>query len=139
LWHVSSRSGVATLQTAIHLILTYLLTSDLNMMLSIAICRSRPGCSKPAAHRCCLLAGQTDTVPLHRRLPLKAGSINERLERCDIIQMMHGSEWTLKYDEPEVQNVHRTQPECDIFNRGSSYFNVARTTVLHMFCRLAKH
>ena len=26
MWHVSSRSGVATLQTAIHLLLTYLLT-----------------------------------------------------------------------------------------------------------------
>ena len=23
------------------------------------------------------------------------------------IQMMHGSEWTLKYDEPEVENVAR--------------------------------
>ena len=27
MWHVSSRSGVATLQTAIHLLLTYLLTA----------------------------------------------------------------------------------------------------------------
>jgi len=27
----------------------------------------------------------------------------------------------------------------DIFNRGSSYFNVARTSVLHMFCRMANH
>jgi len=26
MWHVSSRSGVATLRTAIHLLLTYLLT-----------------------------------------------------------------------------------------------------------------
>jgi len=26
IWHVSSRSGVATLRTAIHLLLTYLLT-----------------------------------------------------------------------------------------------------------------
>jgi len=26
MWHVSSRNGVATLQTAIHLLLTYLLT-----------------------------------------------------------------------------------------------------------------
>ena len=24
---------------------------------------------------------------------------------CDIIQMMHSSEWTLKYDEPEADNV----------------------------------
>jgi len=28
MWHVSSRSGVATLRTAIHLLLTYLLTDD---------------------------------------------------------------------------------------------------------------
>jgi len=28
MWHVSSRSGVATLQTAIHLLLTYLLTAS---------------------------------------------------------------------------------------------------------------
>ena len=28
MWHVSSRSGVATLRTAIHLLLTLLLTSD---------------------------------------------------------------------------------------------------------------
>ena len=27
MWHVSSRSGVATLRTAVHLLLTYLLTS----------------------------------------------------------------------------------------------------------------
>ena len=27
MWHMSSRSGVATLRTAIHLLLTYLLTS----------------------------------------------------------------------------------------------------------------
>jgi len=33
---------------------------------------------------------------------------------------MHGSEWTLKYDEPEVENV-------------------ARMTVLHMFRRMANH
>ena len=29
MWHVSSRSGVATLRTAIHLLLTYLLTAQL--------------------------------------------------------------------------------------------------------------
>ena len=23
----------------------------------------------------------------------------------DIIQIMHGSEWTLKYDQPEIENV----------------------------------
>ena len=30
MWHLSSRSGVATLRTAIHLLLTYLLTHRLN-------------------------------------------------------------------------------------------------------------
>jgi len=28
MWHVSSRSGLATLRTAIHLLLTYLLSTD---------------------------------------------------------------------------------------------------------------
>jgi len=23
----------------------------------------------------------------------------------NIVQMMHGSDWTLKYDEPEIENV----------------------------------
>ena len=32
---------------------------------------------------------------------------------CLQYTVMHGSEWTLKYDEPEVENVAR---ECDIFN-----------------------
>jgi len=56
-----------------------------------------------------------------------------------IIQMMHGSEWTLKYDEPEVENVARECSTSDIFNQGSSYFNAAITTMLHMFCRMANH
>ena len=30
MWHVSSRSGVATLRTAIHLLLTYLRTYETN-------------------------------------------------------------------------------------------------------------
>jgi len=30
------------------------------------------------------------------------------------------------------------QIECDIFSRGS-YFNVARTTMLHLFCRMTNH
>jgi len=42
------------------------------------------------------------------------------------MQTMHGSEWTLKYDEPEVENVARGPT---IFDRGSSYFSVARTTI----------
>jgi len=33
----------------------------------------------------------------------------------------------------------RAQPECGIFNRGSSYFHVPRTTVCHMFCRMANY
>jgi len=45
------------------------------------------------------------------------GKLNERLLcrsyflrgvwGCNNIQMMHGSEWTLKCDEPEVENVAR--------------------------------
>jgi len=32
---------------------------------------------------------------------------------CYTIQMMHGSEWTLKYGEPEVQNVaHGSSPSA---------------------------
>ena len=42
------------------------------------------------------------------------------LKQRFVIQMMHSSKWTLKYDEPEVENV-------------------ARTTVLHMFCCMANH
>jgi len=64
------------------------------------------------------------------RSSLQANSV------CLQYTVMHGSEWTLKYDEPEVENVPR---ECDIFNWGSSYFNVARTTVFPMFCRMANH
>jgi len=30
------------------------------------------------------------------------------------------------------------QIECDIFSR-ASYFNVARTTMLHLFCRMTNH
>jgi len=49
----------------------------------------------------------------------------------DIIRMMHGSEWTSKLWWTRGWKCRtRAQPECDIFNRGSSYFNVARTTVL---------
>jgi len=47
------------------------------------------------------------------------------------IQMMHGSEWTLKYDEPEIQNVARWRsPSADIFNQRSSYFSVTQMTTL---------
>jgi len=44
MWHVSSRSGVATLRTAIHLLLTYLLIFWTNWPLSldsgVCVCRS---------------------------------------------------------------------------------------------------
>ena len=35
----------------------------------------------------------------------------------DIIQMMHGSEWTLKYDEPKVENVTPGRSPSVTFNR----------------------
>jgi len=38
MWHVSSRSGVATLRTAIHLLLTYLLTIRLSLLLCSGFC-----------------------------------------------------------------------------------------------------
>ena len=41
-WHVSSRSGVATLRTAIHLLLTYLLTYLLTIHLAAEYNRSSP-------------------------------------------------------------------------------------------------
>ena len=31
---------------------------------------------------------------------------------------------------------HEEKFECDIFNRGKSYFHVPRTTVCHIFCRM---
>ena len=37
MWHVSSRSGVATLRTAIHLLLTYLLTYLLSTLLHVTL------------------------------------------------------------------------------------------------------
>ena len=43
------------------------------------------------------------------------------------IQTMHGSECDIQ------------MPECDIFNIGSSYLNVARTTVFHLFCCMTNH
>jgi len=54
--------------------------------------------------------------------------------------MMHGSEsdiqiwWTRGW-----KCRTRAAPSCDIFNRGSSYLNVTRTTVLHLFCPLTNH
>ena len=36
---------------------------------------------------------------------------------CDNIQMMHGSEWTLKYDEPEVENVARGRSPSATFQQ----------------------
>ena len=59
---------------------------------------------------------------------------------ADIIQMMHGSEWTLKYDEPMVENVIRVQhfqPRVVIFqchtNDRASCFVVWPTTSLKLY------
>ena len=41
MWHVSSRSGVATLRTAIRLLLIYLLSAVLAMGLYQSVCHSR--------------------------------------------------------------------------------------------------
>jgi len=42
------------------------------------------------------------------------------------IQMMHGSEWTLKYDKPEVENVARGRSEAA---HSSSYDNRSRCAI----------
>ena len=49
MWHVSSRSGVATLRTAIRLLLIYLLSAVLAMGLYQSVCHSR--CSIETAER----------------------------------------------------------------------------------------
>jgi len=53
--------------------------------------------------------------------------------------MMYGSEWTLKYDETEVENVSLGLRPRATFSAEGHHFNVAETTVLHMFCRMANH
>ena len=63
MWHVSSRSGVATLRTAIHLLLTYLLTYLLQLVLTTALVRynvtrtlkRRGATAKPTAYHITLL------------------------------------------------------------------------------------
>ena len=40
MWHVSSRSGLATLQTAVHLLLTYLLSTDYDRVELTELCIS---------------------------------------------------------------------------------------------------
>ena len=44
MWHVSSRSGVATLRTAIHLLLTYLLTYDKTYDTQSFVGQAAPSC-----------------------------------------------------------------------------------------------
>ena len=46
--------------------------------------------------------------------------------------MTDGSECDMGIWRPEVEHVTRAQPECDMFNRGSSYFHVPLTTVRHL-------
>jgi len=53
--------------------------------------------------------------------------------------MTDSSEWDMKYDDPRLKCHTRAQPEYDIFNQGSSYFHIPRTTVCHMFCRMANY
>ena len=47
MWHVSSRSGEATLRTAIHLLLTYLLTFVISSRLVVGVCT---GCGYVRIH-----------------------------------------------------------------------------------------
>jgi len=70
MWHVSCRSGVATLRTAIHLLLTY--SSDHSTDAGRSTSSGASGrygpkggcCYRPATQT----EGRTDTRPLHRRL-----------------------------------------------------------------------
>jgi len=48
MWHVSSRSGVATVRTAIHLLLTYLLTYSSLERQSVVVGRT---CASSNVHR----------------------------------------------------------------------------------------
>jgi len=46
---------------------------------------------------------------------------------CDNIQMMHGSEWTLKYDEPEVKNVARGRSPSATFSTATATTTTSTT------------
>ena len=47
---------------------------------------------------------------------------------------------TWKYDEPEVENVTRGRgPSVTFLTEGRHNFHVSRTTVCHMFCRMANY
>ena len=57
----------------------------------------------------------------------------------DIIQMMHGSEWTLKYDEPEVENVARLRSLSATFQPRVIIFQCRTNDRASCFCRMANH
>jgi len=46
---------------------------------------------------------------------------------CDNIQMMHGSEWTLKYDEPEVENIARGRSPSATFSTATATTTTSTT------------
>ena len=72
MWHVSSRSGVATLRTAIHLLLTYLLKVKLNGVYQFATRLSATGTHVPhGITRCYLPPGRADIPAL---TPTEAGT-----------------------------------------------------------------
>ena len=60
MWHVSSRSGVATLRTAIHLLLTYLLESERIRALEAKREQRKTATIRSAACYPCQICGQTD-------------------------------------------------------------------------------
>ena len=53
-------------------------------------------------------------------------------------QMIHGSKCDIEIWWGQKCPT-RAVPSCDIFNRGSSYLNVALTVVLHLFCHMTNH
>jgi len=66
MWHVSSRSGVATLRTAIHLLLTYLLTY---LLLSAVL--------RPCAAALLLGARHGTQQQTRRTLPLRSNAMKQ--------------------------------------------------------------
>ena len=53
--------------------------------------------------------------------------------------MMHGGEWTLKYDEPEVENVTRGRSRRATFSTEGYHISVLHERPCFMFCRMANH
>jgi len=67
MWHVSSRSGVATLRTAIHLLLTYLLTKPHRMQSTSMRYGYAVDCLCVSVYRPCAVRVLVTTVSLTKK------------------------------------------------------------------------